>query len=525
MRVRRLIAAVIGCAVTAPALVSIPVASAQTGIEQGKVLVTHSCTTRGTGGSAATISPNEIDVTYPEAVKPGEVFPATIWPGPMRSGSETGRFTYAIALPPNVDVLDVSNAGGEYGLRTSDGRQLEVELVNATGNPDRDGAFVRISAGMTPNFGGDTRSSLVAPFQWGVGLYSRANTDFRLPKVEVVLRAPVNRDSNPINVGLHGGTSGQSDGTNNALQYLHTGTWSLGQRYYYCGRTYPSGVSSLTRTAITTDAPIVASTQSSLSGEDRTLGGGEQTTLQAFVEVNGASAREMSTGDVVFRRADTNEILGRAKPDRDTGEASLTRSFASSPDGDSFDVTAAYAGVARGGVQSIAASTAAGSLGVTLIPNRIHYGVSIDRVTRQPEPGGQIPVQISTTITRPGGGALANGLQAQLYRDGQAVGSPQPASGTMTFDDVLPRTGQNTTYYYEVKLLRVDEDNFAHGGQTAGATGVIISGSEATAREDVEFVDAPWSSSDIFVPGGKDGSLELGAGSIGSLSPFVYGMS
>ncbi|GLB62912.1 hypothetical protein NCCP2495_07900 [Dietzia sp. NCCP-2495] len=517
--------AVIGTGAMVVSLVAVPAALAQSTEIDRTVRVTHSCVTRGAGGTAATISPNDIQVTYPESVRPGEVYTATIWPGEMRSGSETGRFTYALALPPNVDVINVANGGGDYGLLTSSGRSLAVELVDSSGDPHVDGTHVRISAGMTPNFGGDTASHLTLPYQWGVGLHSRENTNFRLPKVEVTLRAPVDRTPTPIKIGLHGGTGGQSNGTNNALQYLHTGTWSLGQRYHYCGRTYPAGSDSLTATAITSDAPLVAQSSAEMIGEDRAVAGGENTSLIARVAVSGASGREMSRGRVTFRRTDTGEVLGTATPNRDSGEAVLTRSFPGTMDGYSFEVTATYDGVVRGGVQSIAGSSASGSLGVTINPNRIAYLVNITQARRLPDSGGSVPVELTTTISRPGGGAFATGLQAQLYRDGQPVGAPRPATSTMTFTDSLPRAEAARTYYYEVKLLPLTVGEFEHGGQTAGATGVIITGTSPTVPEDLEFVDAPWNSSEIFVPGGLEGSLEFGAGSIGSVSPFVTGAS
>lgn len=525
MRMGALAGAMTGVVAVVAGLVAVPVAAAQVGVVDEPVGVNHNCTTRGLGGSASSISPNQVQVTYPANVKPGEVFTAIIWPGQMRSGDETGRFTYALALPENVDVLDVANGGGDYGLLTSSGTSLAVDRVDSSGNPNIDGTHVRISAGMTPKFGGDTHNGLTVPYQWGVGLYSRANTDFRLPKVEVTLRAPVDRNPTPIKIGLHGGTSGQSDGTNNALQYLHKGFIGAGQRYHYCGRTYPAGKDSLTSTSITTDTPIVAASSAVMVGGDRVLADGEQTGLIARVDVSGASGREVSAGQVTFRRTDTNEVIGTAAPDRFSGEAVLTRSFPGTLDGYSFGVTASYGGVQRGGIQSIAGSSASGSLGVTINPNRIGYNVNIAQARRLPDSGGSVPVELVTNIARSGGGALVAGLQAQLYRDGQPVGTPRAATANMTFADSLPRSESSRTYYYEVKLLPVLEGQFEHGGQTAGATGVIITGTSSSEPEDLEFVDAPWSSSDIFVPGGKEGSLEFGAGSIGSLSPFVTGMS
>lgn len=529
MRIRRPMAVLLTGVVGGVGLISAPYAAAQISPSdphrQPNVTMSHSCASGGTGGTAIVESPNTVEVAYPTSVKPGEVFTAKIHSGAFSvRGSAAGRFALGYSLPDGVDVLAVRDAGGgQYNIK--DAWAVAVERVTNAGAPDRDGRLIKISGGATPRFGGNENTQVwLQGRTYEDGIYAPANGTIRTPAVEVDLRAPVDRSVSNIKVGYHGTTSGQGNNPNNAYQYTHTSV-AGGVRIRYCGRSYPSGRDSLTTTAVTTDSPVVAGSDTSLIGGAREVDHDEQTTFIAKVDVSGASGREMSTGLVTFRRTDTDEVIGTAAPNRDSGEAQVSARFPGTMDGYSFGVTASYAGVHQGGIQSIAGSSATGSLDVTVNPNRVRYNVAISQARRLPESGGNIPVELTTTISRPGGGAFATGLQAQLYRDGQPIGAPRPATASMTFTDNLPRSEGPTTYYYEVKLVPVLEGQFEHTGQTAGATGVIITGSSPSAPEDLEFVDAPWSSSDIFVPGGKEGSLEFGAGSIGSLSPFVTGVS
>ncbi|MFD5868001.1 Ig-like domain-containing protein [Corynebacterium sp. NPDC060344] len=148
----------------------------------------HECTvwSHAWGGASmnTTVNPDNVSVTYPQEVFPGEAFDVTVQPGQMRAGGENvGRVKYDIALPTGVDVSNIRLDGGDSG---TGGATTIVERINASGDPDPAGQYARISGdGNTVNNGPKPGNDHPKD-----GLTVQKDTDFRLPAVTFTVTAP-----------------------------------------------------------------------------------------------------------------------------------------------------------------------------------------------------------------------------------------------------------------------------------------------------------------------------------------------
>lgn len=144
-------------------------------------------------GSELALSPNAVDVSYPERVQPGETFTVTVQPGEMATGKKaTARMKYDIALPQGVVVSNLRIV--EPGTNLNATPAAVVQRVNAAGQPDENGDFARIWDGANSvNNGGNESDDWYSGFFGSIpraGLAVEANQQFRLPKIAFDVTAP-----------------------------------------------------------------------------------------------------------------------------------------------------------------------------------------------------------------------------------------------------------------------------------------------------------------------------------------------
>ncbi|MFC9788763.1 Ig-like domain-containing protein [Rhodococcus sp. NPDC127528] len=163
-------------AVVAPAASAAPVTST--------VAFQHQCRVDGATDWDYTVSDN-LEVTAPAAVRPGEQFTVKLYPGQMRtSDSDTGRLKYDIAVPQGAELVSYALVGGT-SLNLI-GEAPVVLRVGADGNQNATGGFLRITGTSNKTINDGPSASDNKPKE---GLQVKANTDFRLPAVELTLKA------------------------------------------------------------------------------------------------------------------------------------------------------------------------------------------------------------------------------------------------------------------------------------------------------------------------------------------------
>ena len=111
--------------------VSAPVAAASDAVTR-TVSVEHKCRVDGFTDWDWSFSDN-LEVTAPRSVRPGEEFTVKLHPGVMRSSdSDTGRIKYDIALPQGAELISYSLVGDSSSNLT--GEAAVLLRVGADGN-------------------------------------------------------------------------------------------------------------------------------------------------------------------------------------------------------------------------------------------------------------------------------------------------------------------------------------------------------------------------------------------------------
>ena len=173
-------------------------ATAATGSVTTNTPFTASCHVRELDGAANPITFNEtlgsgVTVTAPETVAPGETFTYRIQPNEMKTHSgghssrnvvHWARIKFDFDIPAGVEFVDAQLVSGSaYGLG-SDSAAPSVTRIDDAGNPSTTGTHLRIS--------GQNQTTGNAPGSEGRksgGIIVGANTAFRLPAVDVTVRA------------------------------------------------------------------------------------------------------------------------------------------------------------------------------------------------------------------------------------------------------------------------------------------------------------------------------------------------
>ena len=277
--------------------------------------VTFTCL--GTGSELSTVSPNAFEVTYPEEVAPGEIFTVSVQPGAMRNNARAvNRMTFDYALPTNATILGLNLAGNATGLSGVAPSVVRVNQQAKTTNAT--GTVARIWGGVSARFGTSTSTTGTG------GISVAANTDFRLPKLDVVLRAPAQVGA-AVTIGLPGANEAHT-GT--------TGTAASTDLQYLPGQPEQSRAMQLRRRSVRVDhhhrrktSPLRSCPPPPPSRVgQRTLGPKPADTVhcQSYRRV---TVPPQFPGQVVFRDVESNEILGSVNPGAD-GVAKLDHTFA-----------------------------------------------------------------------------------------------------------------------------------------------------------------------------------------------------
>ncbi|MFN3600867.1 MAG: hypothetical protein ACK4UY_05700 [Dietzia sp.] len=258
MLLRRATAMVAGAALPlATAVALAPVATAQDSPTVTETIeVTYTCTPANVlniGGTGTWT--NQVEVTYPETVSPGEFFDVSIQPGPMQSNTNRlGRITYDIQAPDNVDYRTQALSGQATGLAAGTPALASVNPVTKVTQAGTD--VFRIWGGASAQFGTSTGTTVSA----GLQKNSAFANPFQLPEVTFSMRAP-GTPGEEINFGLPGagGTASTGAGGGEFAQFQYsratsaTGT-GTGGAAVVCAAS--ANAAELTET-IVTDAPWV----------------------------------------------------------------------------------------------------------------------------------------------------------------------------------------------------------------------------------------------------------------------------
>lgn len=160
-----------------------PVAAASDTVTR-TVSFEHKCRVDGATDWDSSFSDN-MEVTAPTSVRPGEQFTVKLHPGTMRSSdSDTGRIKYDIALPQGATLVSYSLVGDSSSNLT--GETAVLLRVGADGNANPAGEYLRITGTGNKTVNDGPSASDNKPKE---GLQVKANTDFRLPAVELKLEA------------------------------------------------------------------------------------------------------------------------------------------------------------------------------------------------------------------------------------------------------------------------------------------------------------------------------------------------
>lgn len=184
MKISNVAAVLATSAVTSGLLVvGAPAATAETVTKT--ISFEHQCRVDGFTDWDFSFSDN-LEVTAPEGVRPGQEFTVRLHPGIMRSSdaTKTGRLKYDFAVPQGAELLEYALVDGTSSNLTG---EVPVLLrVGADGNVDDAGEYLRItgSGNLTVNDGPAGNDNNPAE-----GLQVNRDTDFRLPAVELKLRA------------------------------------------------------------------------------------------------------------------------------------------------------------------------------------------------------------------------------------------------------------------------------------------------------------------------------------------------
>ncbi|GAA1053738.1 hypothetical protein [Dietzia natronolimnaea] len=247
MMLKRATALVAGATLPlATAIALAPAATAQSSPTVTETVdVTYTCVADNASniGGAGTWT-NQVDVTYPTFVSPGEFFDVTIQPGTMNPvQARTGRVNYDIQMPDNADYITPAITSPATGFNSGTAALITVNpttKVNATGTD-----VLRIWGGTSARYGTTSGTSTNS------GLAKTSNTAFRLPQVTFGMRAP-NTPSEAITFGLAGAGLAPSSAEGAQFQYTR-GTTNTGTQVE-CG--VSANAAELTRTVVT-NAPWV----------------------------------------------------------------------------------------------------------------------------------------------------------------------------------------------------------------------------------------------------------------------------
>ena len=387
-------------------------------------------------GSGLTLTPDNVAVEYPETVLPGQTFTVKVQPGGMSTGDkDTGRMKYDIALPQGVKISNLRLDGGASGLNANPA--AVVQLVDASGKPNANGAFARIWDGAhSVNNGGQEDDR----WNWRVnraGLAVDRNKSFRLPRIAFDVTAPTTVGSKIVTGLRAAGTGAGPAGKENRDNTLSMLAKANVADAVYC--TADAAGKTLTSTTV---ALRDTQTEFDETSTDLEVTSGEgEVTLKALVK--GTDGQPITEGKVEFDLGDGQ----RRTVDVRDGVAELRYTYAELADRESVKhkVVARYLGVEGRTGASEATTT------VTVNPKpRTPLKATVDlqgEVDATAPADGKLPLSLRAAV----GAELADpeadpdadttledGVEVVFFNGDQEIGRAKTANGVAELQTTVP---------------------------------------------------------------------------------------
>ncbi len=475
LRTLRLPAAASAVAALAFGLINLPGATAAPSapVTETKTVANQCVEDRSwfSSGSGADLGTENLTVTYPAQVNPGDSFTVELQPGQMTAGGkDLGRIKYDFALPSGVEISNLRIAGGGTALNGTP----VVQRVNESGNQDPNGAFARIWDGANSvNNGGNQSDS----WSGGGTLQVPRNQTFRLPKIAFDVTAPDTAGSTIV-TGLRGaGAPAAIKSTDNSVSFVATANVTDA---VYCNPNAAGATLTSTRVVERGTDTQFAPTSTDL---EITSGDGP-TTLTANVTHDDGSP--VTEGQVEF---DFGDGSPRVTVDVDNGVATTTHTYPKLDDRDpvTHTATARYLGV-QGRTSPSEDST---TVKVNPVPReQIKATVDLTADAKVADAAdGQVPVELRAAVGAEDGKSLPEGVEVVFHEGDREVGRAPVSNGAATVTVNVPDEKATRTFRAVVADMETETQ-------------------ELTGAEDTVDVDiAPVARTSISVELDEDGVL------------------
>jgi len=235
----------------------------------------------------------------------------------------------------------------------------------------------------------------------------------------------------------------------------------------------------LTTTVVGDLAPVLLPSTTTLASSLTKLGPGQPTTFTAQVTTQYGALPQLPQGQVTFRDADTDEVLGTVTPNA-AGVATLNHTFdpiaPGQPDQDRH-VVAEYAGVAGDVATSASSTVTVTNTAEATVFNEIKFGAF--RAKLGVETSDDVPVSVVATINKPAG-PVPDRAKVQLYRDGVPLGEPVtlPVGNELVWNDVVARAPRTTTHRYHAEFAAFTDGYQRWAAASSPDVVVTVTGSD-----------------------------------------------
>lgn len=302
MTIRRLAAFAAIPALTAGMLGALaPTAAAQPN-QTRQVPITHSCvgvpypSLFGLFDNASTVS-ESLEVTAPDRVDPGTTFTVQLQPGQMSVERAIARTHYDFAVPAGATLSSYkvvpNTAQGIAGAP-------QLTRINANGSASNTGQFLRLSAQDATVYNRSNWAQSNIDSTWAKGIRAGAGQNFRLPAIELTLRAP--NTEGQITTGLRTGPATPAEGNNTSMGFLtEFGSVKQFGVAFTIGHANYCSVTGAGRGALsTTNVHTVTSTATDIDVQLEALTGDDVRITAAVTPNPGAGTVEFYDGDTVI---------------------------------------------------------------------------------------------------------------------------------------------------------------------------------------------------------------------------------
>lgn len=384
-------------------------------------------------GSGTTVSPDNLTMTFPPEVHPGETFTVSIQPGPMKStGKRLGSMKYDIELPQGVEISNLRVSGAGSNLRDV---APAVTRVGEDGHDNPNGPYARIWAEQrTVNNGPNSDDSRGGV---DVGMRVAANQTFRLPQISFDVKAPDTAGAT-IAAGLRaaGNGPGPANNSNTANTLSFVAHANVADAVYCTPEATGRNLTS-TRVVPRGTETSFADTSTDL---EVTSGSGPTTLTANVTHTDGSPVTE---GQVEF---DFGDGSPRVAVDVAGGTATTTHTYPELDDRNPvpYTATARYLGVQGRTNPSEDATTVT----VTPVPRdqvqaTVALAASADPLAAD---NGTIPVELRATVGAEGDAELADGVEVVFYEGDNEIGRAATAGGVATLTTTVPDEAATRTF-------------------------------------------------------------------------------